>query len=89
MSAAFTERNIGRRHCRGSCVSPVLLVEGEYDGISALADLQAFFDKLPNGDRQLSIIRGAAHSLIVSRAHRAFHQVTQAFLTMPDLPVSG
>lgn len=70
-------------------LSPVLLVKGEYDGISTLADLQAFYDKLPNGDRQLSIIKGAAHSVIVSRAHLAFQHVAQAFLTIPDLPVSG
>ena len=49
---------------------PVLLAKGEYDGISTLQDLQAFFAKLPNGDRQLSIIKGAAHSVIVSRAHK-------------------
>ena len=70
-------------------LSAVLLVKGEYDGISTLADLQDFYDKLPNGDRQLSIIKGAAHSVIVSRAHRAFQHVAQAFLTIPDLPVSG
>ena len=70
-------------------LSPVLLVKGEYDGISTLEDLQAFFDKLPNGDRQLSIIRGAAHSVIVSRAHQAFQHVAQAFLTIPELPASG
>ena len=67
-------------------LSPVLLVKGEYDGISTLEDLQSFFDKLPNGDRQLSIIRGAAHSVIVSRAHQAFQHVAQAFLTIPELP---
>ncbi len=70
-------------------LSPVLLVKGEYDGISSLQDLQDFFNKLPNGDRQLSIIKGAAHSLIVSRAHRAFQHVAQAFLAVPDLPASG
>lgn len=69
--------------------SPVLLVKGEYDGISTLEDLQAFFAMLPNGDRQLSIIKGAAHSLITSRSHKAFQHVTQAFLTVPDVPASG
>jgi pimeloyl-ACP methyl ester carboxylesterase len=65
---------------------PVLLVKGEYDGISTLEDLQAFFAKLPNGDRQLSIIAGAAHSVILSRSYQAFHHVAQAFLTMPGSP---
>ena len=62
---------------------PVLLVKGEYDGISTLEDLQAFFAKLPNGDRQLSIVAGAAHSVILSRSHKAFQQIVQTFLALP------
>jgi pimeloyl-ACP methyl ester carboxylesterase len=69
--------------------SPVLLAKGEYDGISTLEDLQDFFAKLPNGDRQLSVIKGAAHSLIVSRSHKVFHHVAQAFLSMPEGPATG
>jgi alpha-beta hydrolase superfamily lysophospholipase len=67
-------------------VCPVLLVKGEYDGISTLEDLQAFFAKLPNGDRQFSVIAGAAHSVILSRSYKAFHHVAQAFLTIPGSP---
>ena len=63
---------------------PVLLVRGEHDGISSLADLQAFFARLPNPDRQLSIIAGAAHAIGMSRNHAAFNHVVQAFLTMPE-----
>ena len=70
-------------------LSPMLLVKGEYDGISTLEDLQNFFDKLPNGDRQLAVIRGAAHSVIVSRSHKAFQHVAASFLSMPDTPPSG
>jgi pimeloyl-ACP methyl ester carboxylesterase len=70
-------------------LSPVLLAKGEYDGISTLEDLQAFFDKLPNGDRQLSIIKGAAHSLVLSRSHLVFQHVAQAFLDMPAAPAAG
>ena len=68
---------------------PVLLARGEYDGISTLEDLQAFFAKLPNGDRQLSVIKGAAHSVIVSRGHKAFQHVAEAFLSLPDTPATG
>ena len=63
---------------------PVLIVKGEYDGISALSDLQAFFAKLPNGNRQLSIIAGAAHAVGMSRNREAFWQVMHAFLTLPE-----
>jgi pimeloyl-ACP methyl ester carboxylesterase len=39
-------------------LSPVLLVRGEYDGIATVADLEEFFNLLPNGDRQSSSCRG-------------------------------
>ncbi len=68
---------------------PVLLVKGEYDGISTLEDLQDFFAKLPNGDRQLAVIRGAAHSVILSRSHKAFQHVALSFLSLPEVPASG
>ena len=68
---------------------PVLLAKGEHDGVSPLEDLQAFFAKLPNGDRQLSIIPGAAHAVITSRSHKAFQHVAQAFLSIPDGAATG
>ena len=44
-------------------LSPVLLVRGEYDGIATVADLEEFFNLLPNGDRQFIILPGTAHSV--------------------------
>ena len=41
--------------------SPVLLVRGEYDGISTEEDLLDFFAKLPVPDKQYVVIPGAAH----------------------------
>jgi hypothetical protein len=64
------------------------LAKGEYDGISTLEDLTNFFTKLPNGARQLSIIKGAAHSVIVSRSYKSFQHVVQAFLTIPNQPAA-
>jgi pimeloyl-ACP methyl ester carboxylesterase len=46
--------------------APVLLIRGQYDGISTEADLIDFFTKLPNQDREYSVVPGAAHSIIVS-----------------------
>ena len=64
--------------------SPVLLVKGEYDGISSTADLVDFFGRLPNGDRQFSVIAGAAHAIGMSRNREAFWHVMHAFLTIPS-----
>jgi pimeloyl-ACP methyl ester carboxylesterase len=64
-------------------LAPVLLVRGEYDGIATVADLEEFFNALPNGDRQFIILPGTAHSVTLATNRQLFWHVTRAFLTMP------
>lgn len=64
-------------------LAPVLLVRGEYDGIAAVPDLEEFFNRLPNGDRQFIILPGTAHSVALATNRELFWHVTRAFLTMP------
>src|ERR1700731_902464 len=64
-------------------LSPVLLVRGEYDGIATVADLEAFFNLLPNGDRQFIILPGTAHSVTLATNRHLFWHVARSFLTMP------
>jgi pimeloyl-ACP methyl ester carboxylesterase len=64
-------------------LAPVLLVRGEYDGIATVADLEAFFNALPNGDRQFVILPGTAHSVTLAINRHLFWHVTKAFLDMP------
>ena len=64
-------------------LSPVLLVRGEYDGIATVADLEAFFNLLPNGDRQFVILPGTAHSVTLATNRQLFWHVARAFLDMP------
>ena len=64
-------------------LSPVLLVRGEYDGIATAADLEEFYNLLPNGDRQFIILPGTAHSVVLATNRQLFWHVTRAFLTMP------
>ena len=64
-------------------LAPVLLVRGEYDGIATVADIEEFFNKLPNGDRQFIILPGTAHSLTLATNRQLFWHVTRAFLDMP------
>jgi pimeloyl-ACP methyl ester carboxylesterase len=64
-------------------LAPVLLVRGEYDGIATVADLEEFYNKLPNGDRQFIILPGIAHSVTLAVNRQLFWHVTRAFLTMP------
>src|ERR1700724_2195014 len=64
-------------------LAPVLLVRGEYDGIATVADLEEFYNQLPNGDRQFIILPGTAHSVVLATNRQLFWHVTRAFLTMP------
>jgi pimeloyl-ACP methyl ester carboxylesterase len=66
-------------------LSPVLVARGEYDGIASMEDLVDFFGKLPNGDKQFSVIAGAAHALATCKARFAFWYASEKFLKMPVL----
>jgi len=66
-------------------LSPVMVARGEYDGIASMEDLLDFFQKLPNGDKQFSVIAGAAHALSTCKARHAFWFAAEQFLKMPVL----
>ena len=68
--------------------SPVLVVRGEFDGIATMEDLWDFFHELPGGDKQFSVIAGAAHALATCKSRHAFWHASQAFLTMPEAPAT-
>jgi pimeloyl-ACP methyl ester carboxylesterase len=62
---------------------PVLMLRGEYDGISTETDLLNFYRKLPNNDRQYVTLPGAAHALVFGINRQQTWYVTRAFLEMP------
>lgn len=64
-------------------LAPVLLISGQYDGNATVADLEEFYNLLPNGDRQLVILPGTAHSLTIATNRQLFWHAANAFLTMP------
>jgi pimeloyl-ACP methyl ester carboxylesterase len=68
--------------------APVLLIRGEYDGIATVDDLQDFYKRLPNGDRQFVILPGTAHSVVLGLNRQQFWHVMHSFLTMPKPAVS-
>lgn len=63
--------------------APVLLVRGEFDGIATEEDLISFFTKLPNGDRELAVLGGMAHSVVLGYNREQLWQVTRSFIERP------
>jgi pimeloyl-ACP methyl ester carboxylesterase len=64
-------------------LAPVLILRGEYDGIATVQDLLNFFARLPNPDRQLAIIAGAAHAITLGINRAQLWHTMHAFLDMP------
>jgi len=62
---------------------PVLMLRGEFDGISTETDLLNFYRQLPNNDRQYITLPYAAHALVFGVNRHQTWYVTRAFLDMP------
>lgn len=61
---------------------PVQVIRGEHDGIASLHDILAFFERLPNPDKQFTVLPGSAHIAQFSVRHQRFYHVMFGFLKM-------
>jgi pimeloyl-ACP methyl ester carboxylesterase len=64
--------------------SPVLIMRGEHDGIATMQDLTAFFEKLPNSDKEFAVLPGTAHIPHFGVNRHRFYHILFAFLEMPE-----
>jgi pimeloyl-ACP methyl ester carboxylesterase len=64
--------------------NPVLIIRGEHDGIATIEDLTGFFMRLPNGDKELSVLPGTAHIAHFGVNRHRFYHLLFAFLEMPE-----
>ena len=60
-----------------------LIMRGEYDGIASLEDLLAFFDLLPNPDKQFAVMPGIAHASFQQKNYLLAYHILRAFFTQP------
>jgi pimeloyl-ACP methyl ester carboxylesterase len=63
---------------------PTMIMRGEYDGIAGLDDLLAFFKKLPNADKQFSIMPGISHASFQQKNYMLVYHILHGFFTQPD-----
>jgi pimeloyl-ACP methyl ester carboxylesterase len=60
-----------------------LIMRGEYDGIAGIEDLLAFFDLLPNPDKQFAVMPGIAHASFQQKNYLLAYHILRAFFTQP------
>ena len=60
-----------------------LILRGEYDGIAGFEDLLAFFDLLPNPDKQFAVLPGIAHASFQQKNYLLVYHILRSFFTQP------
>lgn len=63
--------------------TPTLILRGEHDGIATLEDLTRFFEKLPNSDKQITVLPGSAHIAHLGLNKHRFYHILFGFLELP------
>jgi len=62
---------------------PTIVMRGQYDGIASIEDLQDFFARLPNPDKQFAVMPGIAHASLQQKNYRLVRHILHSFLSQP------
>ena len=62
---------------------PILVMRGEYDGIAGFDDLVEIYKRLPNADKQFSVMAGISHASFQQKNYLTAYHVLHAFFTQP------
>ena len=61
-----------------------IIMRGEYDGIASFQDLVKFFEKLPNPDKQFTVMPGIAHASLQQKNYAIVYHILLSFFTQPE-----
>jgi pimeloyl-ACP methyl ester carboxylesterase len=62
---------------------PTLVLRGEYDGIASIDDLIEFYKRLPNNDKQFSVMAGISHASFQQKNYRTVYHILHGFFSFP------
>jgi pimeloyl-ACP methyl ester carboxylesterase len=68
----------------GKITSPTIIMRGQFDGIAGFDDLVEFFKRLPNPDKQFSVMPGISHASFQQINYLTVYHVLHSFLTQPE-----
>jgi len=63
---------------------PTLILRGQYDGIAGVDDLIEFFKRLPNADKQFTVMAGISHASFQQKNYLTVYHLLHAFFTQPE-----
>jgi pimeloyl-ACP methyl ester carboxylesterase len=62
---------------------PSMLMRGQWDGIAGVDDLIEFFKRLPNPDKQFTMMAGISHSSFQQKNYLAVYHILHTFFAQP------
>jgi len=63
---------------------PTLIMRGQWDGIASFEDLMAFFARLPNPDKQFSVMAGISHASFQQKNYGLVFHILRGFFEQPE-----
>jgi pimeloyl-ACP methyl ester carboxylesterase len=63
---------------------PTLVMRGQWDGIAGMDDLIEFFKRLPNPDKQFSVMAGISHASFQQKNYMTVYHILHSFFTQPE-----
>ena len=63
---------------------PTLIMRGQFDGIAGFDDLTEFFKRLPNPDKQFSVMAGISHASFQQINYMLVYHILHSFFTQPE-----
>jgi len=68
---------------------PTLIMRGQWDGIASFEDLTEFFKRLPNPDKQFTVMAGISHASFQQKNYRMVYHILHSFFSQPDPAYRG
>ncbi len=68
---------------------PCMVMRGEYDGIASFDDLIEFYRRLPNTNKQFSVMKGISHASFQQKNYRMVYHILHAYFSMPEPVYQG
>ncbi len=63
---------------------PTILMRGQWDGIASVEDLIAFFERLPNPDKQFVVMPGISHASFQQKNYLMVYHILWSFFSQPE-----
>jgi pimeloyl-ACP methyl ester carboxylesterase len=69
--------------------APTIVMRGQWDGIASFDDVVGFFRRLPNPDKQLTVMPGISHASFQQKNYMLVYHILLGFFSQPEPAYRG